>query len=400
MIGVTNHGEVVMFSSQIGRFLTSTAVAVAVMTVTGCCINPAGSAFRKAEELAADGQYDEAIAAYEEVASKYPKSEEAALVPDAITDTMIARTGALWNEGRWVECGRSFFEVSSRFGDLATAVEAVEGATGTDAALAAVYVENLDTGPTDEAIDGMTLLFERYGDRVPAGLHEEAAAWLCGNRASFPSYSACRDVDPVLEGRGSKEMVLEIYDRYEAARTSCTLIGRLGEVCDDEVRAEISALPAGNLASFERAIREREPGWKKETKEEWKILLSGLRDQARFCEDMKVESRRMIQTGLGTDREAAEFYWTGVGTGIIKPDAEIPKLIKNYHRQFTSDTLVLVKAMKRDYWPEECNKAVVGLSERMFQDCVMTGAPADTSYITSFIPEECPHSPLPPPDAL
>ena len=262
------------------------AWAVAIFTTLsvalgGCCINPAGSAFSEAEELAALGNHDGAIAAYGEVQAKWPDSEEALQVPDAITDVMIARAGEQYEAGEWEKSGRSFLEVVARVGDAVDTIERVEEATGTDAAMAAIYVEKIDRGTTDDGLDGMVDFLRKYSHRIPPGLKEEASGWLCSHRAEFPAYVTCRDLEADVESMSPAEAVAL---KDEAGEACGRVLGMVNK-CEGDVGEEVLAIvQSDTLKQLNTNVEAKLAQWEKASEREASPIRSQVGSIQRECE--------------------------------------------------------------------------------------------------------------------
>ena len=242
--------------------------------LAACCCGGTGWDIRKAEKAAAEGRYDEAITIYEQILVEHPDSKKAPEVSDAITEAMIARTGALWGASEWENAGRSYLEVTGRFADPGEAADAIWGATGTNVVLAADYVLFLDDGMTDENLEGMAIWLKDQRELLPEGLRDDASGWLCGHRAEFHAYSTCRDVNPDIAnldqidpaaGVADGEIVapMEATERLDEAEAACSRLALLVSVCEGEDRDEIEAIVnSGALGELKANVDARVAEWR------------------------------------------------------------------------------------------------------------------------------------------
>lgn len=366
-----------------------TAIRISTALVASCALLIACDSVDRrlaaGEALVGEAKFDEAIAAYEKIPAEFPDDPGISEVPAAIEAALVAKANATYEAGDW--------------DGVATTMVALIERTSPDEAIASVGQLDNSLGIANaymfadrrsRSVDADTLN-EVYPIWMRAGpaLKADVGTWICEKRKEFPAYKACSS----LSGKEVTGAVRSNYVAYDQAKAGCDSIGRLKEVCGDEIRKEIVGMEA-TLIRFQVLIAGEESGWRAQITEEWKPHLGTLTKLARNCENMKVKVRQIIQQGMRTDRETAEFYWRGVGTGAIKPDAEIPKTVREFQTDFASKVLLYAKVMKSDDWSDACNEAVDEAANRIYQDCAQNGAPVDLAWIQAFMPATCPHETL------
>lgn len=257
-------------------------IAVVTGLMITCCCSCSGSKVAQAESAVAEGRYDEAIVLYEQVLVEHPDSEEAIQAPEAITDVMIARTGALYTAEEWKKCGRSYLEVADRIGDLGEAMTRVREATGTNAHHAGLYVAIMDEGATDENFDFAVDWLETMGLSADEGPRTAITEWLCGHRDEFPAYQVCRGITTETASRPIEDAMAA----FQEAEAACERVGMLADVCDGEVAEELVALvrsPA--LAELRTGIDARQNEWRTLIENQAEAWLEEAAEAGRECED-------------------------------------------------------------------------------------------------------------------
>ena len=139
------------------------------------CCGGAGSKIKEAESATAEGRYDDAIAIYEQVLVEHPDSEEAALVPKAIEDTMLAKASSLDIGGRYDEAIDVYEELASRRPDG-------EGAAKAQSTLPKIEMKRAEqfaaAGNRRGALAAYETIQERWPDSPEATLAGSAAGDL------------------------------------------------------------------------------------------------------------------------------------------------------------------------------------------------------------------------------
>ena len=213
------------------RALLASLAIVATLATPGCrFLDPAQARFQEAKALADGGRYDEAVAAYDDVAAKWPESPEAKQVPEAVKVAMRATTEERLAAGDWEGAYVSAGAFNRRFPNARD--------EQSPAALAVLeWKATLKLGLTDLAF---AYLAAKSGGDAPynVAMRED----LCVHLTEFPAWRTCASLPTDPSTVASLTVLAEASEachRVADARALCP-----GAAADFAKLVEVPALDA------------------------------------------------------------------------------------------------------------------------------------------------------------
>lgn len=195
----------------------------------GC--NPKAAKLRAAADLVDAGRYDHAVAAYDDIAARWPGTDTATEARAGAQTALIGRTRALYDRGDPVAAGRSLHDLSARATQAVAERQAAE-AIGPGVVAAARCTTLVDGPRTDDALERVYTDVLSNTD-APVQIADLCRTWACDGRAEFPAYTACA-IDPQSVPRPERA------SQAVQSTGACDELVRLG--CEPGIQAELEAM--------------------------------------------------------------------------------------------------------------------------------------------------------------
>jgi len=363
-----------MKTKTAGSMMLVVGSAMGVVLVACCC--GASMDFRKADKAASEGRYDEAIVIYEQILAENPDNENGTRASKGIEDTLLVQADHLFAEGEYAEAGRVYRHMTERFRGSGSRKDEVEA--GDSLFQAQIFAIHVDNGPSDAAFDEVYAVWSEEEGAFKAAVAE----WLCDNRADFPAYTTCRDVDPDVA-----DMTIDVVrDRVTNTEEACSRLQRLSGVCGGDFATEITDMTgeAGGLAKLRTAAAEREVAFKKDTERALAEGRASMLGDARMCEEKKRDTIAVIMRAYRfVDRSVVESQWAvtppGADGGIGHFKSIMVMGLDNTERK-----------MKSPLYSDRCNTAIEAGYRKLREGCLDRGAPVDLEWIDDVGKAECP----------
>lgn len=281
----------------------------------GCgLLNPAGSKLSEAEELAANGNHDGAVVAYQELATAYPESPEAALAPARIVRTLVDKASQELDAGEPQQAGKTATRFMS-YGVPADKVEAIVREKDPSLMYVARYYGGTLMGADNEALG---ILLQIPLDLEAARVEEPAiiqavATTINDTLDSYPAFLSCKKA---AEIDTDTEELSSLASALDGSEASCDLIGKTIPLLTTDTQAElktmITAATGARATWAERAGQEQQQVITelRSIQEEFDRLDKAQRSmEVRYGPDIAAGSRRALtaaareMTRLGNQRE-------------------------------------------------------------------------------------------------
>jgi len=204
------------------RFLT-------VLLASACgMLDPAGTAFGEANDLAAQGRYLEAITLYEQIGEKWSDSPEAAQLPETVNDALVGWVGQQMEGGNYSDIHEMWKFVEGR--DLGSRLP--EGAPAAN-----LLGQAMTTGADAEGT--LALLVTAVERTPPKEIRDDIKGWACEHTGEFPEVvtcvkepgAACGETLQLVDWCAPEELLVAVAGwQQDAAEESATLLEELDEL--------------------------------------------------------------------------------------------------------------------------------------------------------------------------
>lgn len=274
-------------TSPLPLFLLGVALALAA----GC--NPAGSKYEEADAFVAEGKYDEAIAAYEQVSAEWPDSPEAQSVPKAVEKTLVSKItagaeaddvdGALEAHAALLKArgsngpddadkplvvlasqrnGADDFDavgqiyrvlVKAHGGEIIDDDFKKEGGFALTEAVAYSIRKDMEDDRSFEVMLGIA-----GSSHASDALKKAATSWICGRTDKIPGLAGCSAASPTIDG---EEDLIAARARLSLVDGQCSNAEKFKGICGDDLNGRIDAAVGGPVVQLRDAVAKKEKAW-------------------------------------------------------------------------------------------------------------------------------------------
>lgn len=331
----------------------STAALVPVMFSIACgFLNPAGTAFEEGQDLAAKGEYMEAIEVYAKIEKEWPDSPEAAQVPGATDDAFVGWVGKQMGEGNYGDIHGMWKFVETR--DLGARLP--EGAPAAN-----LIGQAMTTGADSEGT--VALVAEAIAMKPPEKTAADIKTWACEHIEEFPEAKSCLDTEGAVKARA------DACGAVEPVATMCE-DNKLGAAMEDAETA------LAKWATEERAyIRER---------------LAPTKELADVCEKTKRDTVRLMERALRSETQAAIFWMICTRGNKNALNNQMCRDVQDFKAEWSVNFARLGGLAMRDEYSKECRDHIDAALVKMLEGCTKKSAPQETRWILDLPLEKCP----------